>query len=89
MRLLDESIDPVVLAVAVHDIGQYVKYYDRGKKSVYCVVMLSAINGVHRIVTDLGAKTRVMELMSHEDSNVRYQALLSVQLLVSHPWSSA
>lgn len=32
IRLLKESNDPVVLAVAAHDIGQYVKHYERGKK---------------------------------------------------------
>lgn len=42
-----------------------------------------------RILTDLGAKTRVMELMSHSDSDVRYHALISVQRLVSHPWTNA
>lgn len=26
------SDDPVVLAVAVHDLGQYVKHYERGKR---------------------------------------------------------
>ncbi|KAI0797738.1 ATPase V1 complex subunit H [Abortiporus biennis] len=72
IQLLKESSDPVVLAVAAHDLGQYVKHYERGKK----------------ILTDLGAKTRVMELMSHQDSDVRYQALLSVQRLVSHPWAA-
>ncbi|KAJ7349306.1 ATPase V1 complex subunit H [Mycena albidolilacea] len=70
VKLLKESSDPVVLAVAAHDVGQYVKHYDRGKK----------------LVTDLGAKTRVMELMTHADSDVRYRALLSVQQLVSQPW---
>ncbi|KAI0085440.1 ATPase V1 complex subunit H [Irpex rosettiformis] len=72
IRLLQESSDPLVLAVAAHDIGQYVKHYERGKK----------------VLTDLGAKTRVMELMSHQDANVRYQALISVQQLVSHPWAA-
>lgn len=42
-----------------------------------------------RVVTDLGAKTRVMELMTHENSDVRYRALLSVQQLVSQPWLTA
>ena len=42
-----------------------------------------------RILTDLGAKTRVMELMSHNDNDVRYHALISVQRLVSHPWTNA
>ena len=29
------SQDPIVLAVAAHDLGQYVKYYERGKKYVF------------------------------------------------------
>ncbi|KAH8833511.1 armadillo-type protein [Flagelloscypha sp. PMI_526] len=70
VKLLKESNDALVLAVATHDIGQYVKHCDRGKK----------------LVTDLGGKTRVMELMTHADSDVRYRALLSVQQLVSQPW---
>ncbi|KAK7466870.1 H(+)-transporting V1 sector ATPase subunit H [Stygiomarasmius scandens] len=73
IKLLQESRDAVVLAVAAHDVGQYVKHYERGKK----------------IVTDLGAKTRVMELMTHHDSDVRYRALISVQQLVSQPWIAA
>jgi len=72
VELLKSSQDPLVLAVASHDIGQYVKRYEQGKK----------------ILTDLGAKTRVMELMSHSDSDVRYHALVSVQRLVSHPWTN-
>ncbi|KAF5372925.1 hypothetical protein D9758_001740 [Tetrapyrgos nigripes] len=70
IKLLNESRDALVLAVAAHDVGQYVKHYERGKK----------------IVTDLGGKTKVMELMTHQDSDVRYRALLSVQQLVSQPW---
>lgn len=35
IRLLSDSSDPTVLAVASHDIGQYVKHYERGKKYVY------------------------------------------------------
>ncbi|KAF8919557.1 armadillo-type protein [Mucidula mucida] len=70
LKLLNESKDPIVLAVAAHDVGQYVKHYERGKK----------------LVTDLGGKTRVMELMTHTDSDVRYRALMSVQQLVSQPW---
>lgn len=34
IKLLSESHDPTVLAVAAHDVGQYVKHYERGKKSV-------------------------------------------------------
>ncbi|KAN0075462.1 Armadillo-type fold [Tylopilus felleus] len=72
IRLLSTE-DPLVLAVAVHDLGQYVKHYERGKK----------------VITDLGAKARAMELMTHPNPDVRYHALVSVQQLVSHPWVGA
>lgn len=32
INLLKTAQEPVVLAVAAHDLGQYVKHYDRGKK---------------------------------------------------------
>jgi V-type H+-transporting ATPase subunit H len=84
-----------VLAVAAHDLGQYVKYHERGKKYVFEPhINLFSLGSLSsplklRIVTDLGAKTRAMELMSHSSQEVRYQALISVQRLVSHPWQSA
>ncbi|KAI8378858.1 ATPase V1 complex subunit H [Choanephora cucurbitarum] len=63
-RLLSSSTDPIVLAVACHDIGQYVKYSTTdGKKYLQA----------------LGAKQRIMELMTHQDPNVRYQALCATQ----------
>ena len=34
IKLLKDSNDPTVLAVASHDVGQYVKHYQPGKKSV-------------------------------------------------------
>lgn len=70
VKLLNDSSDPTVLAVAAHDLGQFVKYCDRGKKAV----------------ADLGAKTRVMQLMTHENADVRYRSLISVQRLLSQPW---
>lgn len=85
-----------MLAVAAHDLGQYVKYYERGKKYVARdhawlfstqPVDVSSFEKL-RIVTDLGGKTLVMELMSHDSGEVQYQALLSVQRLVSHPWQT-
>jgi len=36
-----------------------------------------------RIITDLGGKMRVMELMGHENADVRYNALMTVQRLMS------
>ena len=50
---------------------------------------LTILTAVRRIVTDLGAKARAMELMTHADPDVRYRALLAVQQLVSHPWVTA
>jgi V-type H+-transporting ATPase subunit H len=39
--LLKNAEDPVVLAVAAHDLGQYVKHYDRGKRYVFCFTPLN------------------------------------------------
>ena len=38
IRLLQESSDSLVLAVAAHDLGQYVKHYERRKKYVILVL---------------------------------------------------
>jgi V-type H+-transporting ATPase subunit H len=63
-RLLSASTNPVVLAVACHDVGQYVKYNAKDGK---------------QYLERMGAKQRVMELMTHEDSDVRYHALSATQ----------
>jgi len=70
-RILSSSIDPVVLAVACNDIGQYVKYNQKDGK---------------KFVQEVGAKQRIMELMTQEDSDVRYQALLAVQKYMVNAW---
>jgi V-type H+-transporting ATPase subunit H len=41
------------------------------------------IGAYGRQVQSLGAKTRIMELMGHGDPDVRYEALSTVQLLMS------
>lgn len=71
IELLSSASDPVVLAVAANDLSQYVKHSDIGKRSA----------------ERLGAKPLVMKLMTHQDSDVKYWALVSVQQLVSQPWS--
>ena len=43
VTILKSSSDPTVLAVAAHDVGQYLKYYDSGKKYVSSVVFLRSI----------------------------------------------
>lgn len=92
VHLLETSTDPLVLAgknslvlfyvkhkilklpftqlVASFDIGEYVRHYPRGKN----------------VIEQLGGKQLVMQLLSHEDPNVRYEALLAVQKLMVHNW---
>jgi len=70
VRLLETSRDPLILSVAAHDIGEYVRHYPRGKN----------------VVEQLGGKQLVMTMLSHEDPNVRYEALLAVQKLMVHNW---
>ena len=69
-RLLSTSTDPIVLSIAAHDIGEYVTANPRGK----------------RIVQELGAKQRIMELMNNENATVRYEALLSTQKFMVNNW---
>uniref|UniRef100_A0A8B9LL34 V-type proton ATPase subunit H n=2 Tax=Astyanax mexicanus TaxID=7994 RepID=A0A8B9LL34_ASTMX len=68
-RLLEVSDDPQVIAVAAHDVGEYVRHYPRGK----------------RVIEQLGGKQLVMNHMHHEDQLVRYNALLAVQKLMVFP----
>ncbi|WVQ85791.1 hypothetical protein IAT38_007958 [Cryptococcus sp. DSM 104549] len=72
VEIISTSKDPIVLAVATHDIGQFVKWGgDKAKQTI----------------DDLSGKTRVMELMGHENADVRYQALMTVQRLMSQHWT--
>jgi V-type H+-transporting ATPase subunit H len=41
---------------------------------------------IFSIIEQLGGKQMVMQLLAHEDSNVRYEALLAVQKLMVHNW---
>lgn len=34
LRLLEQSKEPLVLCVAAHDVGEYVRHYPHGKKYV-------------------------------------------------------
>lgn len=69
-KLLDKSTDPTILAVAAHDTGEYVRHYPRGK----------------HVLENLGCKVMVMKMMTHNDPNVRKEALLAVQKLMVHNW---
>jgi V-type H+-transporting ATPase subunit H len=70
IHLLDTSRDPLVLSVASYDIGEYVRHFPRGK----------------HVIEQLNGKQLVMQLLGHEDPNVRYEALLAVQKLMVHNW---
>ncbi|CAF2654441.1 unnamed protein product [Rotaria sp. Silwood2] len=70
LRLLEQSKEPLVLCVAAHDIGEYVRHYPHGK----------------RAIDKLDGKVIIMRLLENPDSNVRYQGLLCVQKLMVHNW---
>lgn len=65
-----ESDQPLIVTVAAHDLGEYVRHYPRGKQ----------------VIEKLNGKQRIMHLLSHGDPNVRYEALLCVQKLMVHNW---
>uniref|UniRef100_A0A7E4VL29 V-type proton ATPase subunit H n=1 Tax=Panagrellus redivivus TaxID=6233 RepID=A0A7E4VL29_PANRE len=70
VQILDTTGDPLILCVAAHDIGEYVRHYPRGKN----------------VLEQLQGKQAVMRLLSADDPNVRYHALLAVQKLMVHNW---
>lgn len=65
ITILDTSNDPTALAVACHDISQFIQYHPSGRI----------------ILSDLKTKERVMKLMNHENAEVTKNALLCVQRL--------
>lgn len=48
--------------------------------------MLFRFVSMRSIIEQLGGKQMVMQLLAHEDPNVRYEALLAVQKLMVHNW---
>ena len=60
-----------MIAVAAHDIGEYIRVYPRGKKAIDA----------------LGAKTAIMRhMVDSTDSSVRYEALVAIQKIMTHNW---
>lgn len=78
VRLLMTSKSPTVLAVGCSDIHHIVKQVPKSRELPGFVRTL-----MRRHVQSLGAKTKIMELMGHADPDVRYEALSTVQLLMS------
>lgn len=69
-RLLETSPTYDILAVAVHDLGQYVRFYPRGKS----------------LLETLGAKAAIVGLMDHPNPAVRYEALVATQKILTQNW---
>ncbi|GAB4821778.1 hypothetical protein N2152v2_008824 [Parachlorella kessleri] len=63
MKLIETSRDTTTLAVACHDLAQFITYYPHGRG----------------IVGELRGKELVMRLMMHPDGDVQKEALLCVQ----------
>lgn len=70
IAMLEKSDDPLVLCVAAHDIGEFVRFHPRGKPHV----------------EELGGKEALMRLLTVKDPNVRYHALLAAQKLMINHW---
>lgn len=47
---------------------------------------MSQFHQFNSVIEHLGGKQLVMQLLSHEDPNVRYEALVAVQKLMVHNW---
>nr|CCA18464.1 Vtype proton ATPase subunit H putative [Albugo laibachii Nc14] len=65
-----ESEDSTTVAVALFDLGEFVRFYPNGK----------------HIAKRLGAKKVVMKLMAHEDPEVQKQALQCISKIMVNKW---
>jgi len=70
VKLLQLSPDPLIQSIACHDLGEFIRHYPRARPAF----------------DTLGCKELIMARMAHEDSNVKYEALLAVQKLLVHNW---
>jgi len=68
--LKNQSSSSLTLEIALNDIGEYVRYYSRGKN----------------VIEQLEGKTTIMSMLAHQDTNVKHQALLCIQKLMVHHW---
>jgi V-type H+-transporting ATPase subunit H len=69
--LTSAGAPPKALAVACHDMGQIAAHVPRGRA----------------VVSECGGKTAAMNLMTHEDEEVRKQALMATQKLLVVGWA--
>ncbi|UZJ57220.1 hypothetical protein CBS101457_006540 [Exobasidium rhododendri] len=71
IKILKESSESTTLAIACNDVGK--------------IITFSPETGKKRVEKE-GGKARIMELMSHEDGEVKFYALNTVSRLVSASW---
>lgn len=65
-----ESDEPKTVAVALFDLGEFVRFYPNGK----------------HIAKRLGAKKMTMKLMTHENAEVQKQALQCISKMMVNKW---
>lgn len=68
---LEPQLDAKTLAIATHDVGMFVS---------------TALNGP-AIIDSIGAKAKIMLLISHENAEVRFQALNAMQKYMKKLWN--
>lgn len=66
IEILQTSSSPDCIAIAVSDLGNYAKYNPCGAMKL----------------DELGAKKKIISFIQHENSNVRYQAILASQKFI-------
>jgi V-type H+-transporting ATPase subunit H len=69
-HILETDQNSESLSVGCHDLGEFVRYYPRGRQ----------------VIDKIAAKQTVMQLMTHEDQTVRYNALIAVQKMMVNNW---
>eukprot|EP00727_Mastigamoeba_balamuthi_P011624 m51a1_g7084 putative vacuolar atp synthase subunit h (492) ;mRNA; f:11535-14137 len=67
-EILKSSTDRLCLAVACHDVGEFVRFHPRGRT----------------LLNQMDIKVELMKLMLHDDADVRKEALFALQKLMAH-----
>lgn len=76
----------MILSVACYDIGEFVRFHPRGKAYVLIVSLKVFLTLFCRIITQIGLKLDIMKLMTHENPEVKKQALFAIQKTMVTNW---
>eukprot|EP01105_Mastigella_eilhardi_P005503 TRINITY_DN17201_c0_g1_i1.p1 TRINITY_DN17201_c0_g1~~TRINITY_DN17201_c0_g1_i1.p1 ORF type:complete len:484 (+),score=186.80 TRINITY_DN17201_c0_g1_i1:57-1454(+) len=69
-EVLQRGTDPVVIAVACHDLGEFVHYHPRGRS----------------LINQMDVKVDLMKLLANPNPEVQKHALFSLQKMMAHKW---